>query len=170
MLISAVNAMTMTPARAAWIFGHRKPRSTTRKARGAAVVVLRADWRIDQSLAAHANLLQRAGGGRGEAFPADQSDAAELAARRRLVPPRRDHRRRARLVHRAAGELGSGQILRWFQPPLRARDSAYGKTVGWTLRASAIVLVLYVGLIGLTMFGFIHCPVDSSPFRTRGTS
>src|SRR2546423_1194136 len=25
MLISAVNAMTMTPARAAWIFGHRKP-------------------------------------------------------------------------------------------------------------------------------------------------
>src|SRR5262249_61664753 len=25
MLISAVNAMTMTPARAAWIFGNRKP-------------------------------------------------------------------------------------------------------------------------------------------------
>src|SRR5256885_2702183 len=25
MLISAINAMTMTPARAAWIFGHRKP-------------------------------------------------------------------------------------------------------------------------------------------------
>jgi len=38
----------------------------------------------------------------------------------------------ARLVHRAARELGAGQILRWFQPLFERTTGAYGKTVAWT--------------------------------------
>src|SRR5207302_6265647 len=35
---------------------------------------------------------------------------------------------------------------------------AYGRAVGWGLRFSVIVLVIYIGLIGLTGFGFTRVP------------
>ena len=62
MLISAVNAMTMTPARAAWIFGGRKPGCARRPGQGGpAVVVLRPRRRAGDRVAADAGAGAAAG-------------------------------------------------------------------------------------------------------------
>ena len=45
---------------------------------------------------------------------------------------------------------------------------AYGKTVGWCLRLSAIVLVVYVGLLGLTGFGMARVPTGFIPIQDKG--
>src|SRR5205807_5297405 len=45
---------------------------------------------------------------------------------------------------------------------------AYGTTVGWSLRLSAIVLLVYVGLIGLTGFGFARIPSGFIPIQDKG--
>ena len=45
---------------------------------------------------------------------------------------------------------------------------AYGKTVGWCLRLSVIVLLVYVGLIGLTGFGFTRVPSGFVPIQDKG--
>jgi len=49
MIISAINAMTMTPARAASIFATRKPGEHGDQGRSIAVVVLRLAWRPGHS-------------------------------------------------------------------------------------------------------------------------
>ena len=45
---------------------------------------------------------------------------------------------------------------------------AYGKSVGWFLRLSAIVLVVYVGLLGLTGLGMAHIPSGFVPIQDKG--
>src|SRR5262249_21199237 len=45
---------------------------------------------------------------------------------------------------------------------------AYGKAVGWCLRLSVIVLVVYVGLIGLTFLGFNRVPTGFVPIQDKG--
>src|SRR5207237_6149677 len=45
---------------------------------------------------------------------------------------------------------------------------AYSKSVGWCLRLSAIVLLVYVGLIGLTGFGFTRVPSGFVPIQDKG--
>src|SRR5206468_12637510 len=45
---------------------------------------------------------------------------------------------------------------------------AYGKTVGWGLRLSVIVLLIYVGLIGLTGFGLTRVPSGFVPIQDKG--
>jgi multidrug efflux pump len=44
----------------------------------------------------------------------------------------------------------------------------YGKSVGWGLRLSAIVLLIYVGVIGLTGFGFARVPGGFIPSQDKG--
>jgi len=44
----------------------------------------------------------------------------------------------------------------------------YGKAVGWSFRLSAIVLLVYVGLIGLTGFGFTRVPSGFVPSQDKG--
>ena len=44
----------------------------------------------------------------------------------------------------------------------------YGKTVGWCIRLSAIVLLVYVALLGLTGFGFTHVPSGFVPIQDKG--
>jgi len=45
---------------------------------------------------------------------------------------------------------------------------AYGKTVGWCLRLSAVALVLYVGLLGLTGLGMARIPSGFVPIQDKG--
>ena len=45
---------------------------------------------------------------------------------------------------------------------------AYGKIVGWGLRFCAIVLLIYVGLIGLTGFAFTRLPTGFIPQQDKG--
>ena len=65
------------------------------------------------------------------------------------------------------GELVLGEVLRRLQLGVRSATDVYGRVVGWSLRLSAIVLLIYVGLIGLTGFGFTRVPSGFIPTRTR---
>jgi multidrug efflux pump len=44
----------------------------------------------------------------------------------------------------------------------------YGRTVGWALRLSVIVLVMYVGLVALTGYGFTCVPTGFIPSQDKG--
>jgi multidrug efflux pump len=44
----------------------------------------------------------------------------------------------------------------------------YGMTVGWGLRLSVITILVYVGLIGLTGFGFARIPSGFVPLQDKG--
>src|SRR5207248_225178 len=61
-----------------------------------------------------------------------------------------------------------GRLFRGFNWIFERATHAYGKTVGWCLRLSAIVLVVYVGLIGLTGFGFSRVPSGFVPIQDKG--
>jgi len=174
MLISAVNAMTMTPARAAWIFASRKPGEHGDQGKealpwwsfalfgGLATV-----WLLAPTLGARLGLPAGAEGG--EAAPGGLKDTL-LAWGVYLVlflPG---------LV--AGGALGwflirpvnwaLGHFFRGFNWIFERTTRAYGKTVGWSLRLSAIVLLVYVGLIGLTGFGFTRVPSGFVPPQDKG--
>jgi multidrug efflux pump len=61
-----------------------------------------------------------------------------------------------------------GAFFRAFNWGFDRATAAYGKTVGWTLRLSVIVLIVYVGLIGLTGFGFTQVPGGFIPSQDKG--
>jgi multidrug efflux pump len=61
-----------------------------------------------------------------------------------------------------------GHVFRAFNWVFDRATEAYGKTVGWALRLSVVVLVLYVGLIGLTGFGFTRVPSGFIPSQDKG--
>ena len=129
MIISAINAMTMTPARAAWIFASRKPGAARRPGqRGPAVVELRPVRRAGDGVAAGADagrLAGPAGGGRGRRGGArrPESHPADVGRLPRPLPPRRGRRGALGLVRDPAGELGSGPFLPRLQLGLRAGDA-----------------------------------------------
>ncbi|MFO0928467.1 MAG: efflux RND transporter permease subunit [Gemmataceae bacterium] len=46
--------------------------------------------------------------------------------------------------------------------------AVYGRLVGWSLRLSAIVLLVYVGMLGLTYYGFTRIPTGFIPLQDQG--
>src|SRR5205823_2266668 len=108
MIISALNAMTMTPARAASIFASRTP-------------------------GAHGDQGK-------EALPWWSFALVWVL----------------------------GECFQGFNWVFDRATNVYGRTVGWALRLSMIVLVVYVGLIGLTGFGFTHLPSGFIPSQDKG--
>ncbi len=174
MIISAINAMTMTPARAVWIFAGRKPGRHGDQGKealpwwsfalfgGVASV-----WLLAPTLGVWLGLP----GGEESGEPAPGGLKATLlswgiscvlflpgavaggALGRTLIRP----------VNRALGGFfrGFNRIFDW-------TTEAYGKTVGWCLRLSVVVLLVYVGLIGLTGFGFARVPGGFVPIQDKG--
>jgi len=61
-----------------------------------------------------------------------------------------------------------GRFFRGFNWVFDRATQAYGKSVAWSLRLSAIVLLIYVGLIGLTGFGFTQVPAGFIPAQDKG--
>src|SRR5205085_2018407 len=61
-----------------------------------------------------------------------------------------------------------GRVFRGFNWIFDRATAVYGRAVGWTLRLSAIVLLVYVGLIGLTGFGFMRVPSGFIPSQDKG--
>src|SRR5260221_131572 len=194
MLISAINAMTMTPARAAWIFGSRSPTPHS------------------------VSPLPPAGEGSGVRGHGDHEKEAlpwwffgllgGLATAWLLMPVLAP---RLGLASAAAAEMAVGEgpgglkatLVTWgvyfalFLPGALAGGAlgwfiirpvnwilgkffgafnrffdwatqAYGKTVGWCLRLSAVALVLYVGLLGLTGLGMAPIPSGVVPSQDKG--
>jgi multidrug efflux pump len=173
MIISAVNAMTMTPARAVWIFGGRKPGPHGDQGKEALpwwsfalAGGLASVWLLAPTLGAWLGLPA---GEEGEAAPGGLKVTLLTWG--------------VSLVLFLPGAVAGG-ALGWFiiRPVNWALDhffrgfnwlferatQAYGKTVGWFLRLSAIVLLVYVGLIVLTGFGFARVPSGFVPIQDKG--
>src|SRR5205814_3416067 len=61
-----------------------------------------------------------------------------------------------------------GIFFRGFNWVFDRATNAYGRVVGWSLRLSVIVILVYVGLIGLTGFGFTRVPAGFIPSQDKG--
>jgi multidrug efflux pump len=175
MMISAVNAMTMTPARAVWIFANRKPGQHGDQGKEALpwwgfglLGGVATAWLLAPALGVWLGLP----GGEESGGPAPGGLKATLLAwgiSGVLFLPGAV----------AGGILGwwlirpvnwaLGHFFRGFNWLFERATQAYGKTVGWCLRLSAIVLLVYVGLIGLTGFGFSRIPSGFVPSQDKGT-
>jgi multidrug efflux pump len=181
MIISAINAMTMTPARAAWIFAGRRPASTH------ALPQAGGDGRVTEhgepdkealpwwsfglfgGLLSYWFLPALVGGALGAAAHPDSETTSLLSFLVSPyfwlgVPPGAAIgyliiRPVNWILARAFG--GFNSFFEW-------ATRVYGATVGWCLRLSAIVLVVYVGLIGLTGFGFTRVPSGFVPLQDKG--
>ena len=126
-IISAVNALTMTPRRAVLIFKTERgePRSRA-QARGVALVDLRRGGRDAGRTGTRPGYLAGRFG-----LPAASSGAGETggsgwmswAIAAALFHPRRGGRRSDRLAHHPAGECRAGVAVQGLQPSLRRGDS-----------------------------------------------
>jgi multidrug efflux pump subunit AcrB len=165
MLISAVNAMTMTPARAAWIFGHRKPGAHGDQGKAALpwwffglLGGLATVWLLTPTVGEPE--ASATGGLRVTLLTLGTSCAYFLpgavaggALGWCLIRP----------VNWVLGKFFGA--FNWF---FDRATQAYGKTVGSCIRLSAIVLLVYVGLLGLTGFGMTHIPSGFIPIQDKG--
>jgi multidrug efflux pump len=165
-IISAINAMTMAPARAVTLI---KPHAHGEERREAlprvAVIVLVAfllDVLLEGRLAA---LLGLAGGGHGDAGHGESAGGAGIWLLRGAL-----------LV--AGGLLGAAVngpvnrlLLAFFKQFNRFFDwlaNAYGRVVGLIVRAPMFALVVYAALMALTWFGFHSVPTGFIPQQDKG--
>ncbi len=169
MIISAINAMTMTPARAAAIFGHRTPGEHGNEGREAL------PWWSFAILGGLVSLWLLEGplGGR-LGLGAAEEEAGVMAAARTYAA-------RGVLFLPGAvlgGLLGLflirpvnwilGGFFRGFNWLFDRATALYGRLVGWALRLSAIILIVYAGLLGLTYYGFTRVPTGFIPGVDQG--
>jgi multidrug efflux pump subunit AcrB len=164
MILSAMNAMTMTPARASSVFGHRKPGAHDHSQNEALPW-----WGSGLLFGYLATFGQPLVAGYVAPWLGIEN-IAELSFPEWLmltgifsVPGAIF----GVLVHRPLNALLS-LLFRGFNYVFDAITIAYGKTVAWCLRLSLIVLFLYGGLIGLTALGFLKIPVGFIPNQDKG--
>ncbi|HLJ95123.1 MAG TPA: efflux RND transporter permease subunit [Gemmataceae bacterium] len=182
MIISAINAMTMTPARAAWIFQRRDQGSEGRDERGSVQAHpskealpwwsfalfggLATAWLLTPTLGAWLGLP--AGEGDGEAPGGLRATLQAWGVSCILFLP-------GALAGGALGWLLIGPVnrvldyfFRGFNWIFERTTQVYGRIVGWCLRLSVVVLLVYLGLIGLTGFGFTRVPSGFVPIQDKG--
>jgi multidrug efflux pump subunit AcrB len=166
MVLSATNAMTMTPARAASVFGHRKPGAHGHEGHEAlpwwgivGIFGFVLAWLGGRFLAGPLGLAGAVEHGEGESTPrALWVLRAGLFAIGAVVG--------YLLIRQVNGFLGG--LFRGFNRIFDRTTRGYGHTVSWCLRLSAIVLLIYVGLLGLTYYGFTHVPTGFIPQQDKG--
>jgi multidrug efflux pump len=174
MIISAINAMTMTPARAAWIFASRKPIAAAARHGEerkealpwwsfALLGGLLSVWLLSPSLGFLLGLPHGEGGASGL-----RANLHTLVIYVILFIP-------GALAGGALGWIlirpvnrGLDYLFRGFNWIFERTTQTYGKTVGWSIRLAVIVLLIYVGLIGLTGFGFSRVPRGFVPVQDKG--
>ncbi|MFL5327660.1 MAG: efflux RND transporter permease subunit [Gemmataceae bacterium] len=174
MLISAINAMTMTPARAASIFAGRTPGQHGDQGQEAL------PWWFFGLLGGLVSVwLLTPNVGVTLGLPADAESGEVVAAGFRGTL-------RTWAIYFAlffpgaiaGGVLGwfiirpvnwaLGRFFRGFNHMFDRVTNAYGKTVAWSLRYSFVVVILYVGLLGMTGFGFTRVPSGFIPNQDKG--
>jgi multidrug efflux pump len=173
MVISAINAMTMTPARAASIFAGRKPGRHGDQGKEALpwwgfglLGGVAAAWLLSPMLGAWLGLPS---GEEGEAAPGGlRATLMTWGVNVALFLP----------GALAGGTLGwfiirpvnwiLARFFRAFNGAFEWMTRAYGRTVAGCLRLSAIVLIVYAGLLGLTAFGFARVPTGFIPSQDKG--
>ena len=65
-------------------------------------------------------------------------------------------------------DFSLGWFFRLFNRAFAAGSSRYGSLVSVVTRRSAIVLILYAGLLALTAFGFVKVPAGFIPSQDQG--
>jgi multidrug efflux pump len=177
MIISAINAMTMTPARAAWIFANRKPGQHGEHGKEAL------PWWSFAVLGGVATALLLAPtlgvllGLPSQGEPGASATGASTGLKGTVLTWG------IYLVLGLPGAVAGGALgwfsIRWVNRGLNSffrgfnwffeqTTQVYGKAVGWCLRLSFIVLLVYVGLVGLTGFGFNRVPSGFVPIQDKG--
>lgn len=153
MIISAINAMTMTPSRAVQIFKNRTHGHDDREALpwwGYAALL---GW-LGESY-----LWPMVSGQFGNSPPAVQwAVALGLAAPGAIVG--------ALLAKPVNGLLSI--FFKWFNRGFDIATAIYGALVGSLLRISVIVLFVYGGLLGATYLGISRTPVGFIPVQDKG--
>jgi multidrug efflux pump len=164
MIISAVNAMTMTPARAASIFAGRKAGHHGEQGKEAL------PWWFFGILGGLASmwLLTPIFEGASETESGFKATVFSWAMHLGLFLP-------GAIAGGALGRLiirpvnwGLGRFFHGFNWIFDQTTAAYGKVVGWSLRLSVVVLLVYVGLISLTWYGFSKVPTGFIPSQDKG--
>ena len=61
-----------------------------------------------------------------------------------------------------------GWFFRLFNKAFGAGQSFYARTVGYLIRLSFIVLLIYAGLLFLTYYSFVHTPIGFVPQQDKG--
>ncbi len=175
MMISAVNAMTMTPARAAAIFkgrkhghhGHDDGREALPWWLFGLVAGVASLWLLWPHVAPRLGL-----GDDGEALAGEPGSLKVMGLTYGLDV----------LLFLPGALLGGivgwfiirpvnwvlARFFRAFNWVFDHATQVYGRVVGWSLRLCAVVLVVYLGLIGLTYYGFILVPSGFIPNQDKG--
>src|SRR5262249_24815586 len=170
MIISAINAMTMTPARAAWIFANRKPAQHGAQGKEGLpwwsfglLGGLLSYWVLTGWPAAVLGLATAAGDGDAHGGGGFLSFLASPYFWLGVPPGAAVGYFIIRPVNWALDAFfrGFNRIFAW-------TTQAYGKAVGWCLRLSAIVLLVYVALLGLPGFAFTPAPGGFVPSQDKG--
>jgi multidrug efflux pump len=173
MLISAVNAMTMTPARAASIFAGRKPGEHGNQGREALpwwffglLGGLLSAWLLAPNLGAWLGLPAEEGVG--ESTSGIKTTLRTYATYLTLFLP-------GVITGGAVGwfiirpvNWALARFFRGFNWLFEQATNAYGRAVGLGLRLSFVVLLVYVGLLGLTGYGFTRVPAGFIPNQDKG--
>lgn len=152
MIISAINAMTMTPSRAVQIFKNRK-HGEAHEALPWWGYMLLLGW-LSNSLLAMVISTSVAG---------SSSVAQWLIAIGLGLPGAAV----GWFVAKPANTLLS-IFFKWFNRGFDVATQIYGRMVAWSLRLCVIVLVVYGGLLGLTWFGLSRTPVGFIPSQDKG--
>ncbi len=169
-IISAINAVTMTPSRAVLIFkteegkGHALRREALPWWLFAIVGGCLTVWLGPQLLAGRFGLPPGCEDEMGSELPAWLSWLVTAAC---FVPGAL-----------AGGLVGwfiigpvnavLGWFFRGFNRWFDRMTAGYGRTVGWVLRLSVIVLVVYAGLLGLTGWQLYRTPTGFIPQQDKG--
>ena len=173
MIISAINAMTMSPARAVWIFANRKPGHHGDQGKEAlpwwffgVLAGVATAWLLAPMLTVRLGLPVAE---EGEAVPGGlKTTLLTWGISLVLFLPGAV----------AGGTLGwlvirpvnwaLGRFFRGFNWAFERTTQAYGTTVGWCIRLSVVVLLVYVGLLGLTGLLFTYVPSGFVPIQDKG--
>ena len=170
-IISAINAITMTPSRAVVIFKTEEGADGHEHKQGsAALVVLRHHRRRADRLAGR-KIPGRTAAACHRACPAKQCAAVDAAG-----PSMRVYFIPGAIVGGVIGwfiiepvNAVLGVVLPRLQSPVRSDDRRrMAATVGGLLRISAIVLFVYGGLLVLTYLQFVRTPTGFIPQQDKG--
>ena len=178
MIISAINAMTMTPARAASIFAGRKPGQHGDQGKEAlpwwSFAILGgilSKWALKSIVGPQLGLPEASE--EGDVEPESLGTTLKIYAMYALLflP--------GAILGGTVGKKASKIVIKqvnWalskvfvaFNRMFDRVTQAYGTTVSWGLRLSLIVLIVYVGLLGLTGFTFTRIPLGFIPSQDQG--
>jgi multidrug efflux pump subunit AcrB len=175
-IISAVNALTMTPSRAVVIFkteksdkGHEHKREALPWWIFAVIGGVLTMELLPGLLAGHFGLPPlpaegASGNGSASTMPRWQTWAVAAAW---CAPGALLGAIFGRLLIRRVN-AGLGWFFRGFNRWFDRMTDSYGRTVGRTLRLSIMVLLIYVGLLGLTWWQFQRTPTGFIPQQDKG--